>query len=66
MEKISSFVHSTDEVPPKTIGLSPINEYNKDHLFNMKFHVLFRIGDALPHQPCMNNIPLDIYAIHLM
>ena len=71
MEKIKDFVHTTSTTTPTTIdwptiGLSPINEYNTEGLFNMEFPTLFPNGDELPLQPCIKNIPLDGYALHLM
>ena len=32
----------------------------------MEFPTLFPNGDKLPLQPCIKNIPLDGYALHLM
>jgi hypothetical protein len=71
LEKIRAFVNTTNNFSPNTIqwptiGLSPINEYNTEGVFDMAFLVLFPTRDALPHQPCMRNIPLDTYALHLM
>ena len=71
MEKIRAFFDTTNNDPPETIewstiGLSPINEYNTEGLFDMEFPTLFPTGDALLHQPPMRNILLDNYAVHLM
>ena len=71
MEKIKEFVQFTSNSPPTishwtTIGSSPINEYNIEGLFDMEFPTLFPNGDALPRQPRIKRIPLDIYAVHLM
>ena len=71
MEKIKDFIHTMSMTPPSTIdwpdiGSSPINEYNKEGLFDLAFPTLFPNGDALPHQARIKNILLDTYTIHLM
>ena len=48
------------------IGLSLVNEYNTEGLFDMDFPTLFptRIADWL--QPRLANVRIDEYALHLL
>ena len=48
------------------IGLSPINEYNTEGLFDMAFPTLFPMGNTNWFQPCLKDAHLHEYGLHLL
>jgi hypothetical protein len=48
------------------IGLSPINKYHVDGLFDMDFPTLFPIGNVNWLQPCLVTIHIHEYTLHLL
>ena len=64
VEKESSFSDLQIEWPE--IGLSPINEYNTEGLFDMDFRTLFPIGFVDWLQPHLVNVHIHEYALHLL
>ena len=48
------------------IGLSPINEYNTEGLFDMAFPTLFPTGTADWLQPHFKDVRLHEYGLHYL
>ena len=64
VNKESSLSHLDMEWPE--IGLSPINEYNTEGLFDMAFPTLFPTGTVDWLQPHLKNVRLHEYGLHLL
>ena len=71
IEEIRNFVNKESSLSdlgmewPK-IGLSPINEYNTEGLFDMAFPTLFPTGTADWLQPRLKDVRLNEYGLHLL
>ena len=71
IEEIQNFVNkeyslSDLDMEWPEIGLSPINEYNIEGLFDMAFPTLFPMGTADWLQPRLKNVRLHEYGLHLL
>ena len=70
-EEIRRFASTTPTTPSTSIdwppiGLSPINEYNTEGLLSMAFPTLFPTGVPMLKQPCLYEVSMQEYALHLI
>ena len=70
-EEIRQFASTTPTTPSTSIdwppiGLSPINEYNTKGLLSMAFPTLFPTGVSMLKQPCIYEVTMQEYALHII